>query len=533
MAAVATAQVSIVPLQQEIQVNRGGKKRFQLQVANRGETPLSLSMNLYRMMITEEGLPVATSQPLDWSCAEWTTLTPAAFELGPNEVQTVEGVVTAPEDAAGSYYAFIAAGFRVPIEPFSFGQENQSQATVELGHGVSSVLMVTVRSSNNTATLVPDSLLLLPRAQSAPGLTYAEGAPPKSDVWQVVLSITNTGNIHTQATGEVAIWSEHARQVERADLRAGQGYILPGKKRVFRAEGTRPLNDGVYMIKVVMRTREGRMLQNSFPYSVINGEAIPGAASEMIRELVRASAPAFTLAQHQVHYEVTPGAKRTKGVRLTSYSRDTLRLTSSITNWTLNDSGKIELNPTFSYNARPCTGWVTVVPDTIVLPPRRSATAKIVVQAPEELDGEYFAGVVFNPPGTRDDLPTELRMARTVLLTATSMQNAKYEAVIESIQTEPVSDLMRVFIVNVGNTGNVHCFADGRLEIYDRSLNLAMDPVSFGGAQDYILPARTRGYAVPCPGQLAPGTYEVIASVQFADGVRPVIAKIKYQVPGS
>jgi hypothetical protein len=217
---------------------------------------------------------------------------------------------------------------------------------------------------------------------------------------------------------------------------------------------------------------------------------------------------------------------------LTSYSPDTLRLTSSIANWTLNDSGKIELNPTFSYTARPCTGWVKVVPDTIVLPPQRSATAKIVVQAPDELDGEYFAGVVFEPPDTRDDLPTELKMARTVLLTATSTQNAKYEAVIESIQSEPVSDLMRMFIINVGNLGNVHCFADGRLEIYDRSLKLAMDPVSFGGPQDFILPSRTRGYAVPCPGELAPGTYEVIASVQFADGMRPVISKMKYQVPG-
>jgi hypothetical protein len=91
---------------------------------------------------------------------------------------------------------------------------------------------------------------------------------------------------------------------------------------------------------------------------------------------------------------------------------------------------------------------------------------------------------------------------------------------------------MRVFVVDVLNTGNTHCFVSGKLEIYDLKYNMVMEPIPFGGPTDYILPNRIRGYAVPCPGALDPGTYEAVVAVDYLEGAQNVISKIRFQETG-
>ena len=88
--------------------------------------------------------------------------------------------------------------------------------------------------------------------------------------------------------------------------------------------------------------------------------------------------------------------------------------------------------------------------------------------------------------------------------------------------------MMRAFVVNVANRGNVHCFASGKLEIYDKQWNLVQEPVPFGGPGDYILPERVRGYVVPFPGALETGTYEAVVTVKYHEEAAAVISKIKF-----
>jgi hypothetical protein len=114
-------------------------------------------------------------------------------------------------------------------------------------------------------------------------------------------------------------------------------------------------------------------------------------------------------------------------------------------------------------------------------------------------------------------------------MTVSSPQGLEYQAEIDSFYHDPVSSLMRMFIVNALNTGNTHCFASGKIEIYDLKSNLVMEPIPFGGLNDYILPDRIRGYAVPCPGALAPGTYEAVVMLDYQDGADPVVSKIRFQ----
>ena len=528
----AFGQASIIPLMQEIDVNRGGKTRFQLQIANRGTDSLAFTMGAYDLSISEDGIPTANPQKTERSCVDWITFTPATFELAADEVQVVEGLVHAPIDAEGGYFSFIAAEFRLPLPPFSFEDQQKTKAQIELSQGVSSTLLITVRSSKNTVQLEPDSLVLSSGHGSTSEMMLGLPASGKISVWQAALMVANTGTIHTIATGEISLWTENARLVERAPLTAGRGFVLPGKKRVFRAEGTRPLADGVYLAKVQIRTKQGRLVQGNFPYSILNGEAHPGAASEAVRALLKASSPSFSLSNRMLDYKITPGGKRTQGISLKNYGRDTLAVRARVVTWSLDDSGRVVLRPDPDILVRPCVSWLQISPNPILIPPNLSSAVKVTVTAPPELDGEYYAAVVFQSSEADEQLPTEFELPRTLMITVSSAQALEYKAEIESFHCNPVSRLMRVFVVNALNTGNVHCFASGKLEIYDLKFNLLFEPIRFGGPNDYILPDRVRGYAVPCPGTLEPGTYEAVVMLDYHDGATPAVSKIRFESRG-
>ncbi|MCK4409899.1 MAG: hypothetical protein KAW67_07425 [Candidatus Eisenbacteria sp.] len=489
-------------------------------------------MGAYGLSITVDGIPGASTAETERGCADWITFTPATFELAPDEVQIVEGLVHAPKDAVGGYSAFLTAEFRMRSQPFMLDEEEKLQAQLDLGRAVSSVLLVTTRSSKNFATLEPDSLVLSSGRGSPKEMVATLSGSVIDDAWQASLMVTNTGNVHTLATGEISIWREDASLVERADLTAGRGFVLPGRKRLFTAKGERSLADGIYMAKVQLRTKEGRLVQGTFPYSIVEGEAVSGAASDGIRALLKATAPAFSLSKRMLDYKITPGGKRTQGITLKNYSPDSLTVLARAVDWTMDEDGKVVLRPDPAILVRPCTSWLSVSPNPILIPPKRSKSVRVTVTAPPELYGEYYSAVVFETPESGEPLPTEFELPRTLLMTVSSAQGLEYQAEIDSFYHEPVSSLMRIFVVNVLNTGNTHCFASGKLEIYDLKFNMVMERIPFGGPHDYILPDRIRGYAVPCPGALDPGRYEAVVVLDYQDGADPVISKIHFEAGG-
>jgi hypothetical protein len=525
----AFGQVSIVPLVQEISVNRGGRTRFQLQIANRGSELLSCTMQIYNLDISEEGIPRPIREETKWSCLDWITFAPRSFQVQPDEVQIVEGLLHASQDALGGYYAFITCEFSIPAEPVIFGNEQKSQADVQFGRAVSSVLLVSTRSSKNYVQLEPESPILV-SGREVSGDTMPDWTGQEAgESWQVVLPVVNAGNVHTVAQGEVSIWTEDIRLVEKAPLIAGRGYVLPGKKRVFKAQGTRSMADGIYMVRVQIRTREGKFIQNSFPYSIVKGEVIQGPASEDLRALIEASTPKFTLSKRLLDYKVTAKGKRTKGIRLTNHTSDTLSVSARMVSWSLDSAGRVVLNPDASELTKPCVSWISVLPNPIPIPPKRSGAVKVTLTVPPEIEGEYYGGVVFETQKPRQNLPTELELARTLLLMASSAKDLEHKAEIASFVYYPISPMMRTFVVTMANNGNVHCFASGKVEIYDKEWKPAMEPVSFGGPQSYILPERSRAYVVPCPGALEPGIYEAVVTVKYHEEQATAVAKINFE----
>jgi hypothetical protein len=536
-AANASGQLTVIPLLQEETVNRGGMTPFELRVTNHGDEAVSLAVEAHPMDVAPDGLPMMVDGTSEMSCAEWISFSPKEVALAAQGAATIRGVIRAPGDAQGSYCALLVASYRPGLDEVIFGEQGKSKASLNLGIGVSSVLLVTVRSSENKVSLRPDSLLLHTGRE-----TGSSAGPLKSgksaDIWHADLGVENTGSVYTVVRGEVSIWTEDFRLIERARLSAGRGYVLPRHKRLLSAAGTKPLPDGVYVVRVNLQPRGGGPVQGTFPYSVVDGVAKSGAASERVRELIALATPAFTLSRNSLDYSILPGVKRTEGIQLTNLSAESLYVSPRLADWMLNKDGRLVLDPESSPDAaeadlsRSALAWLDVTPNPIVLPPRRSATAKVTLSAPDLIDGEYYAAVVFDTGSEVADLPDEIELPRTVIVTASSPGQVKYLAEVASVEHTRVSSLLRNFTVNVENKGNVHCFVDGTVTIFDLSYKQMLDPVAFGGPGDFVLPGRSRGYVVSCTGSLPPGRYEAVIEVKYNEQSPPAISKIKFAAEG-
>ncbi|MCX6600831.1 MAG: hypothetical protein NT025_04640 [bacterium] len=525
LAPVVTGQVSIIPLIQEISVNPGGKTQFDLRIGNRSEQTMAFSMHGSNLDISQEGIPSPLAEQTDWSCAEWITFTPSDFELQTDSVQTVQGLISAPVGVVGGHYAFITCQYRISAEPTGFVPGKEARAQIEFGRAVSSTLLVTVRSSKNDVQLRPDSLLLVSGQGERPALTLDRSAAGGPNVWQVTVPVTNTGNLHTVATGQVSIWTEDLRLVERADLLAGKGFVLPRKSRLFKAQGTRPLDDGTYMVRVALRSREGKFTGGSFPFYIVQGTPTSDVPTETIRDIMEAFTPKFGLSKNLLDFAVTPNARRTGGIRLTNYSQDTLSIIARPVTWTMDDIGKVVLEPDPSQLINPCVSWLDVSPNPIVILPKSGAMAKVTVAAPEEVEGEYYAAIVFETGEMRKDLPAELQLGRTALIMVASATGLVRKATIEVTAYKPISPLMRTFTINVVNAGNVHCFASGKLTILDKNWKAVLEPITFGGPQDYLLPGKSYTYVAPCAGALERGRYSAVVEVEYSEEARSEVTE--------
>ena len=113
------------------------------------------------------------------------------------------------------------------------------------------------------------------------------------------------------------------------------------------------------------------------------------------------------------------------------------------------------------------------------------------------------------------DLPDELVISRTVLIPVTGVKNQKIKAEVKVSDYRSLGPLNRAFAVRFENKGNVHCYANGSVTIYDAKWNKVLDGAAFGGVEDFVLPGQKRDFVVTCPGAQDPGDYSAAVEVKY------------------
>lgn len=521
--------IGIAPQLKELKIHRGGRSEFHLLVANHSSETVSLEMLADDMDVSEAGRPFAAEEGYERGCAKWVTFTPREFSLEAKASQDVQVRVKSPTDAIGSYFAILSCRL-TRQEMLRIPTDESGAKGVELGIRVGSLLLTTVSTSKNTVIIQPDTVRLDP-GKSTRGSTLAEAGEGGGGHWKVEVPVANAGNVYTIVQGEASIWTEAGRLVARAPLFAGRGFVFPNRHRIFTATGDKPLPDGAYLVRANISSREGRTRSGSFPFTVVSGVARAGSESEEIQSLLRASLPEFSLQKQYLEFDIQPGGHRTKGVTVTSHAQDTLKLVARLLDWNVDNEGAIKLLSDGNSNQlRSCTSWLSISPNPLVIAPDHKKIVKMLVRAPAEIDGEYYAAVLFDLEGAKHNLPSEFKVPRTLFVVASAKRSVKPSAIIRAADSRRTSRKGCLFEIEFENMGNTHCFASGRLTLLDQQGDRVSDPVAFGGEGEFILPGGIRTFLVPWQGDLEPERYRAEISIDYHKDARGLHETITFQV---
>jgi hypothetical protein len=522
----ANAEVSILPRLQEVEATRAQRKVLDFRLANRFDAPLSMRMVAAPLGITEDGLPFAAPDTSDRGCQDWLRFEPGEFTVPPGETRTVRARMIVPDDAAGTYGAFITATYVLSEEEVSFELDTPQKTTIDLNMAVTSILMTTVRARGNRAVLEPEPFVIENGGAADEEAGYplmATQQTPSTGSWEISLPVKNTGNTMTVIGGRVKIYRPGPRLVDSADLEVGRGYLLPGRRRIMTAAGQRLLDDGEYVASLTIHQRQGRPTQGHFPFFVIDGQAAMGEPSEDQQQVIAGLSPKLGLSRNWLDMRVTPGARRHGGVRVSNHSKQQLLVRPRVEGFLVTPEGHLKLGRDLG-EARSCRDWIRVNPDTVVLAAGRSRNVRVTVAAPDSLEGEYYAAVGFVEEGADwSAMSSDMRMRRTLIITAREERSAEVMAAIDTVETRSFGPINRIVETRIANGGNVHCYAAGRIEFYDEEWNQVLEPVTFGSERSVVMPGGSRHFEVPCPGALDPGRYKAVVLVDYHDDAETLV----------
>jgi hypothetical protein len=510
------AQATIIPRLQEVLVTRGGRNKFTVRISNREKTPLNFKASVVNMDVNDEGVPIPIFASQDSGIVSWVQLNVGEFTLQPDEAKVIEGIVKAPRDAKGGYGAIVYFSYDVEQKD-SKRKVGGKEFSLELGRALSLTLIVTIMTSENNVDLVPDTLLFKAKLSPESKDLFADLRNIKDKNWGAEFPVKNLGNSVTMVRGDLSIWDASSNLVEKVPLLAGKGYMFPGKRRIFRAEGQKHIQDGAYLVRTNLQCREGKMYSGVYPISVLNGAVVTGEPSEAMKAMIAAAQPQFSMSLHYLDFDFEPLSIRTKGVTLINQKNDSLRIKTHFTDWQINDKGEAEILNNLKPNKISCSSWISIEPKEIIIPPKGKVSLKIILNTPSKIEGEYYSAVVFTPEGVPQNLPSELEMNRALFLAASSKKFVNFSAQIDTIIVKPVSSMMRVVSVKVENTGNKKCYAVGELTLLDKLGQYIGANTEFGSETDYIFPKSSRTFDIPVQKDLEPGKYRCHVTLKYAE----------------
>ena len=502
---VSFAQITITPTILELEAHKNSKKRFNIMVKSHSEDDLSQRyiLTVENMDISREGMPRPIRGDTYRGCASWMAMDSTDFMLRGGEHINISGIIRVPPDVDGGYYAFLSVTGEYELPEAKPFKDRQLSLGGTRRTKFGAVILLNIKSRSNTVSLVLDSLAISPPDTSG----YASLYYPEYSLWKCDLPIINTGNTHTIAKGMLTIWSSNGQRYEQAELKAGSGYILPEKTRLFHAYGKRPIVDGSYVVSASVHTREGKTFHKQYPIFCYKGKISEGEASEEMKKLIELLAPQFVLDKYFKEYNIEARALRSGHLSLISLSEEPVVLYPHILQWTLDMFGRVMLLKSSTTIDRSFASWIDIAQDSILLAPKRRTQVKFKIACPDEVDGEYYAAINFTKDRSLTDESTDLLQPTTALLAARSKKTSASKAEFHEVKSISTNDGGRKFLIGIKNKGNCRCIIQGRLNLLDKNHTRIGDPLTFGGNGAWILPEAIRAFELTWQDKIPPGDY--------------------------
>jgi len=521
LALPAAAQLELAPSLRMVSLRPGTSVTFPLAVGNRSKTPLTCQMSAQDMVLDPSGRAAKAPEGYKRGCGSWVTLKPAQFRLRPGESRKVEATLKAPRGSGGGYYARLSCLAR----PEGEVAENRGMG-IRFQFQINTALMATVTGGRLYSSIHARSIELATHPQKPGG--------GSSGSWEAMVTVQNTGNLHAPLEGQISVLDERGRVIARAPLLAGRGYVLAEGERVFRASGGDRLPDGGYAVVATLGPPGGRAAPATATaqFTVLRGEVQRGKPTGEMRALLNSLNPGFYVKQTNLEFSLAAGARRRNSVEILNVTGEPLQLTAKIRDWELDPSGELAFPEHGASHGRSCAGWISIAPATILVPPRGRANVSVTAALPRDAAGEHYAAIVLAPRSGLRVAEPGVMSRTTILVTARALRTEKPAATVAGFVASRLEAHSTTFRLNVRNTGNVACFAQGRVAILDSLRKVITENLSFGSEQVVVLPNGGRRFDIDWLGGLAPGGYVAVVSLAYHDGTPPISKEIPFKVPG-
>jgi hypothetical protein len=161
--------------------------------------------------------------------------------------------------------------------------------------------------------------------------------------------------------------------------------------------------------------------------------------------------------------------------------------------------------------------WITFVPEKVVVAPGKGANVTVVVATPPDAKAGNYAVAWFEAVPDAQPNAKELRVgARIGVLVMTEVRGASKPAVTidEMLISPPTAARPLKADIKVTNSGDVHLFPKGTLVLMDSKRKLVGH---VGFEKQRMLPGENRDVTLKFSGELKPGDYDAILTVDYGE----------------
>lgn len=508
------------PLLIERSVEAGGTLSYYVSIQNENLFE-SITLEITPCDITEDTngtyhlVPAGTTS---FSLADWTTVEPQVVTIPPASERLISVTVKVPRGVSGGRYGAIAISPKAGAA-YSLGESEQAPFKFQMASFLE--LQISEGAMRREAYISdlnvrPSSEVPIIRQQVGDGaIVYSA-------------EVTNAGNVHAIARGNLVIQTEEGRTVARYPMGGGRGLILPEATVALRAVTGSNLPPGKYRAKAIIDYGGSRPAVADVAFLVT--ESYVEGKTEEAKPLSR-----LVVEPGELEITARAGAFSSSIIELTNRGEETIEIDTRIMPLAFSLHG--EFLPEEERGEAP--EWVEVSPSTFTIEPGRSKRVRLSMRPPKDANGGYYYDVVFRSAGEE----ATVESGSNVLLFVGSEVIKKGQVEITSIKRGAEVAVVDAIFTNQGNY-HLHTMVDFILwrvhPQYEEEETGRIIPrqtetitlISLPLDTTPILPGTSRALSFQIPADLEPAEYEMAIRVDYG-GEEPVITGLTFSIEGS
>lgn len=501
----AQLEVALAPLFVELLLSPGKSEEISFFLTNKGEQTLTFSFTLspIRQGTRGEYLPgEGSSEPLLSVKSDL-----SLFTIGPGEQKEIPVKVAVPSSwSPGSYTLGLV------LTNTQLDREKVSLQARLIG-----LIFLTVRRPGVTHG----------RSGKYAEIERFEAREEKGGI-RFVAFLANRGRYYVEGKGRVQIVEQlTGRRVAEIPLQVGRGRVIPENAIGFPALLTKPLPRGKYVAVARidyggLRPAEARLSFSCEGLKLLDSTSFVQEESEENVPVV------LGLQKSVLETKIAPGARRTLSIPV----RNDFPLPAFV---------RARVRDVSPLDSARCAGFASVKPETLKIPPYKTALVRVTVAFPKDLpDGDKYLELLLVPEKAGEKaLSPELQEASTAsaFLIFDNIRGEKVErAELKKVEVQLAQDesgrLFPHFLVSYKNTGNTHLTPYCRVEVSEipreqkgvflervgALLSLRSEP-----PEDLVLPGMEGNAVLSSNQSILPGKY--CLKVSLIQGEKELLAE--------